>query len=963
MAGIQTVDSAGKTTLALLGIGKQIQAGQTSQAKSNLLWLKNEIAKTNLTNANREIQQLTSKIDKATSDRIEAEQKLQAATFDNFKALEEEKRKNQANLNAANIEHLKVQDATKRQAWEAKRLYETAPERGQDMRRDAEIQRLEKIISDGGTLTPEQQQNLRELRLLDAGRDPAGFTDRMNTAQDDSLLTEWIGKLDEKGTLTPPEASRLYMMKMARVGQLQNVNAANISEMFKWNVTEHELNQIKRDIEIAKTQPNSEARVAQLMDKRDDVREARADPERYQALVTDQTERYKADQTDATTREIAQQTDATERYKADKTAETDRFKAQTTAETDRYKAELQYGDKAIQGARVYNKDTSDWAKAKATTFRSGTPEEIRSMWNSHPVVSGLNLPSAFKVKNNNIVVPDKHIGGFKWDNPRDAQKQRAFASSFLTRLVSQLREKGYTPQGIQMVLGDLDEARNIMNAGVASSENIGGVEGIVHTYANIAQYQPNMLKAFRQELSVFANQQPVKEQTMTNPDATDVEKGMSLWQGFGSWATSEQARMQPGTSDGTTTTQPGDTESGKSYRYWKDGQFHDMRVDNVVRDAQGRIKEIISGGQRQAPPSNMLEHGANVPLPNRYRLFEVLPAGTPIIVEGQQYRYHGLVKGDPKGLARFEVTDDQGNVRRFRVDTKNKFLPGGQFSTPQINRLLKGIADTSSGAKRMLERRKAKTPFKPSNPLGPSSEKATPKAQKKNKGTVTATTTWETVRDGGRLLRLDAQGRAFATVLNLRKAGQKGKGLPGIYDADTLYGVEVELPDWDKDSMPDSRVELEGGKVVELPEVWKNQEYTANGNSVRSKDAVIRLAGVQATEVYFPPPNQGQLNPAGVRAQEELVRMFQQGWVDRPAGSNTGPDRFIFKVRVVGSPDSVPTQLKHKYPNPYSDKYGRIITDVYVAVGGKEQKIAEVTWENPEKKLIQQGHGRPWQWK
>ena len=36
MAGIQTVDSAGKTTLALLGIGKQIQAGQTSQAKRYL---------------------------------------------------------------------------------------------------------------------------------------------------------------------------------------------------------------------------------------------------------------------------------------------------------------------------------------------------------------------------------------------------------------------------------------------------------------------------------------------------------------------------------------------------------------------------------------------------------------------------------------------------------------------------------------------------------------------------------------------------------------------------------------------------------------------------------------------------------------------------------------------------------------------------------------------------------------
>ena len=195
------------------------------------------------------------------------------------------------------------------------------------------------------------------------------------------------------------------------------------------------------------------------------------------------------------------------------------------------------------------------------------------------------------------------------------------------------------------------------------------------------------------------------------------------------------------------------------------------------------------------------------------------------------------------------------------------------------------------------------------------------------------------------MARLDAQGRAYATVLNMRQAGQTGKNLPGFYDADTAMGVDVELPDT---ALTTGRIELEGGKVVELPEAWKK---------AGAKNATIRLGGFQAHEVYFPPPKQNTLNPAGVRAQQALVKMFQQGWTDAKE-----KNRFIFKVRVVGSLDSVPPRLREKYPSPYLDKYGRIVTDVYIA-SNPNVKIAEIVWVNPEDEMIKQGHGRAWQWR
>lgn len=249
--------------------------------------------------------------------------------------------------------------------------------------------------------------------------------------------------------------------------------------------------------------------------------------------------------------------------------------------------------------------------------------------------------------------------------------------------------------------------------------------------------------------------------------------------------------------------------------------------------------------------------------------------------------------------------------------------------------------------------------------MTPNSMKSTQpnsQAQKKNKhevsGSPASAMTWETLKDGRRVARLDKEGRALATVLDLVPAGAINTGQPGIRDGDTISSVQVELPDWNRDNMPDDIVELEGGTRVALPDAWKKQEFTSGDGAVYTKDTDIRLAGFFAEEMTL--ENSNTLNPLGVRAQKELIRMFRQGWTDAKE-----QNRFIFKVRVVGIPtahSSLALRDK-KFANPYADRYNRIVTDVYVTVGSTQRKIAELTWVNAAKRMAQKGQGQirsPW---
>lgn len=222
--------------------------------------------------------------------------------------------------------------------------------------------------------------------------------------------------------------------------------------------------------------------------------------------------------------------------------------------------------------------------------------------------------------------------------------------------------------------------------------------------------------------------------------------------------------------------------------------------------------------------------------------------------------------------------------------------------------------------------------------------------------------TWETFRNGDRLVKLDSKGRAFATLLNHRKPGEKRKGsapLSGAYDGDTLHNVVIAIPDTNFDGVPDDMVELEGGGSLPLDDAWKwvdknkdePRKYTTDGKGVvYTHDTNIRLAGYNAAEIYLNKEDEenGELNPAGVAAQEALVRMLRGGWVDQK-----DKDRFNFKVLVAGTPRN------HKSGGTYLN-HGRVVTDVYVAFGAIEKKIGSVIWVNPVDQLVEDGFGTEW---
>ena len=143
--------------------------------------------------------------------------------------------------------------------------------------------------------------------------------------------------------------------------------------------------------------------------------------------------------------------------------------------------------------------------------------------------------------------------------------------------------------------------RNVVGTGAATG-SIDGVESLVQTYTNISRYQSQLLNDFKKSLSIAANQQPIREQSFTNPNATDAEKKMALWQGFGG-GQQQQSGTQPETQPET---QPGSqaVQRNQAYRYFdqKTRQFMDVDVQSVVRDAKGQHQRVCCGRTADEAP-------------------------------------------------------------------------------------------------------------------------------------------------------------------------------------------------------------------------------------------------------------------------------------------------------------------------------------------------------------------------
>ena len=121
--------------------------------------------------------------------------------------------------------------------------------------------------------------------------------------------------------------------------------------------------------------------------------------------------------------------------------ETDKLTTAMEAQSREEVARIQQGKPAKTSLnKLYDETAGTWAEASQKTLKSGTPEEQRTFINSHPILSSMTLPSAYKVVKNNWF--DSKIGEFKWDNPKDSLKQQQFAKGFLSKFLTELRSKG-----------------------------------------------------------------------------------------------------------------------------------------------------------------------------------------------------------------------------------------------------------------------------------------------------------------------------------------------------------------------------------------------------------------------------------------------------------------------------------------------------------------------------------------
>ena len=807
MAGIQTVDSSGKVALALMGIDNQIKGGQVPQARFNMQWLRNEMNKMKLTEANKKIQEKTTALNRASSDLTTAQRKIDTLTQTNL----EDRRKHDKEMDAAeradieaqskqkfashealtneriaNIEsqgkqkfashealtneriaHIKAQQDIQNKAnakiaesemgaW--KDRYEHREQDERNKRRDATIERYEKKIDAEGwdSLSEFEKTNYNDLILRDS-RDAEGvekFYGRLDTNRQTGALKTQIDALLQKGEnnkgLSPVDQQKLFLMQHRYSGgDISKIDAKTLSSWLGYNVTQQELDRLKTEIAVAEqnaqqslvpsekggsitdqmksTSQQWTDRAGMLRQEQGELRTWQANPERAKAQMEQEEANPYAGigdlPADAGTVEYFRR-----QAKANPTPEN--IKRMNDARDNVVKSldktATKAGSKATEAGSPLNRykpKTEEWDK----TSQKGTFDSVSQEMNANPVISSLKLPAAYKLDKNNAF--DKKVGGFDWTNKKDAGKAVQFSVDFLNQLAGQLRIENYTPQDVEAVIKDLDRAANIyMGAGdkVPQGFTPSGVDGMIYTYANIAKYRPNVLRAFREQLTAYSGNQGLKEGQM-NPKATDVEKTKALWASesgdFNAWSKSYMQGMTPKTKMKDTT---GGLVKGYTRRYYdpKMQQFKQITPENFVKDADGKPTHMILYGERMKVPKKLFGPEQNMPVPTHVKrngrdvhILSVMPTGTPLVINGRNYRLHK--KPTRIDTAYLEVMDENGDITRLKVaDVIRKMQFPGSLSTKRLNEILGGLRASPNA-------RPKKKPFAPMTPNSQRSSQGT----------------------------------------------------------------------------------------------------------------------------------------------------------------------------------------------------------------------------------------------
>ena len=615
------------------------------------------------------------------------------------------------------------------------------------------------------------------------------------------------------------------------------------------------------------------------------------------------------------------------------------------------------GTTTVPGASTATEDSLEtWRKTLANA-RYTKDVSAGALLTSHPVLRDVFTQIIPQYKQRNWwIIPDKDVGGKM--TPQSAHKG-------IQAIISAAINKQLTPTQMDDMLSDISGvALLVPGDSFSGGDNVSDADRFAMTIKNIMKFGDgsiwNEMKNAVAQLAL--NEKGLGEEVSikdrwTFPDGTTIDK----------WVPPSIKKLMP---SGTTTPGAGTTQSpdpsrpspspeyapqkNKEMIRWnlKTHSFEKVSAESVEYDGKKVSRVKIDGKWEDVDtPYFDKEKGHSIRVPSVSRGITTslaMQKGTRVVFEGKEYKFEE-VGSDWLGGKHLKLLDSDGNIRKISMDdAKNKLYFPKDATIEEMNAAVSGEPPPSAGRPKQQKRQAGS-----SDPLKPPSEKEK-KGKEPVEGSKASTMTWEQTKSG----KTRVKGEFFnATVVNLIPEGAKRRGgKSGIWDGDTLYGVTVEIPDTNLDGRIGKEDYMEvNGKRVPIPETWwkrkvQGRKSTAENNNVYMSGIPVRLAGYDAWELTSTTEDKD-----GREARAALIRMFKQGWVDAKE-----KDRFIFKVRAVGAPFNHGKSSKSWHQNPYVDRYGRIVTDVYIVVGGTQKKVAELEFKNPVPSLIEQGHGQHW---
>ena len=534
-------------------------------------------------------------------------------------------------------------------------------------------------------------------------------------------------------------------------------------------------------------------------------------------------------------------------------------------------------------------------------------------------------------------------------------------------LVQVARDMQLSPRDFHKIMGEIDAVSGFALNKYPKPNELSDSTQFAATMRYMKAKHGDLWNELRQHVSKLANNQILRGSQAKGKGLIQGRNNQAinsmLWSTDGettgdiaNWTPSYVASLM-GTNpqsgaQGTTPTGPAPVVNPSKHKpviIEKDGKYMSGTPVDVEYDAKGKavrirmsetedwIKLGVSGHTARA-------EGGAMPIPRKVSgmwSYEKLPEGLKVWLKGTEYTVEGMGRGqfvDGRSGLKLYLRNAEGITGFHRNDLKGLSFPPGT-SVDVMNAALQG---------KLVKQRTTTPQPKPTRPevLRPSSEEPKKKLSEGGSGLASY---WSYMRGGEQI----TEGKFFgASVLHMQP--QKGQKTSGVWDGDTIYNATIEIPDSNNDGILDSRdwVEVDGVKT-QLPKAWHTDNPNrkratfkpGNDGKVYMEGAGIRLAGYDAWEIS---------KAGGKEAKQALIDLFQSGWTD-PKQKN----RFIFRVRGVGTPTGH-TNAPAGKQNPYIEdnaSWGRIVTDVFIRVNGKEQKVAEVVFKNPANDLIDQGHG------